>query len=116
MPRLLLTVQGQGRLSEVPASWSAAWFAASYACLLPLGLPTFPVQCRRHGLADGDQRWRSACSACAQVAINWTLCKGAVPIPGAKNAKQAREAAGALGWRLTGDEVRAGAPAGCNAA
>lgn len=40
-----------------------------------------------------------------QVAINWTLCKGAVPIPGAKNAKQAREAAGALGWRLTGDEV-----------
>lgn len=41
-----------------------------------------------------------------QVAINWTLCKGAIPIPGAKNAKQAREAAGALGWRLTEDEVR----------
>ncbi len=29
-----------------------------------------------------------------QVAINWTICKGALPIPGAKNAKQAREAAG----------------------
>ena len=29
-----------------------------------------------------------------QVAINWTICKGAVPIPGAKNARQAKEAAG----------------------
>ncbi|KAK9839785.1 hypothetical protein WJX81_001547 [Elliptochloris bilobata] len=44
---------------------------------------------------------------CAQVAINWTICKGALPIPGAKNAKQAAEAAGALGWRLTADEVAA---------
>ena len=46
----------------------------------------------------------------AQVAINWTLCKGAIPIPGAKNARQARESAGALGWRLTEDEVRAPTP------
>ena len=30
----------------------------------------------------------------AQVAINWTICKGAIPIPGAKNARQAKEAAG----------------------
>ncbi len=29
-----------------------------------------------------------------QVAINWTICKGAVPIPGAKSARQAKEAAG----------------------
>lgn len=28
-----------------------------------------------------------------------------VPIPGAKNADQAKEFAGALGWRLTQDEV-----------
>lgn len=41
----------------------------------------------------------------AQIAINWTLCKGAVPIPGAKNAKQVNESAGAFGWRLTSDEV-----------
>jgi aryl-alcohol dehydrogenase-like predicted oxidoreductase len=41
----------------------------------------------------------------AQVAINWTICKGTVPIPGAKNARQAVENAGALGWRLTGQEV-----------
>ncbi|KAK9904950.1 hypothetical protein WJX75_006301 [Coccomyxa subellipsoidea] len=42
-----------------------------------------------------------------QVAINWTVCKGALPIPGAKNARQVREAAGALGWRLNPDEVAA---------
>jgi aryl-alcohol dehydrogenase-like predicted oxidoreductase len=41
----------------------------------------------------------------AQVALNWLLCKGAVPIPGAKNASQAQENAGALGWRLTDAEV-----------
>ncbi len=43
----------------------------------------------------------------AQVALNWVICKGAVPIPGAKNARQALSNAGALGWRLTDDEVAA---------
>ena len=43
----------------------------------------------------------------AQVALNWVMCKGAVPIPGAKTAKQAKENAGALGWRLSDDEVKA---------
>lgn len=41
----------------------------------------------------------------AQVALNWCLCKGTLPIPGAKNAKQAAQNAGALGWRLTWEEV-----------
>lgn len=41
----------------------------------------------------------------AQVALNWVICKGTLPIPGAKNIKQARENAGALGWRLTEEEV-----------
>ena len=40
-----------------------------------------------------------------QVALNWLLCKGALPIPGAKNAAQARENAGAMGWRLNPAEV-----------
>ena len=43
----------------------------------------------------------------AQVALNWVICKGAVPIPGAKNVRQAQENAGALGWRLTDAEVAA---------
>ncbi len=40
-----------------------------------------------------------------QVALNWIIAKGAVPIPGAKNRAQAEENAGALGWSLDGDEV-----------
>jgi len=41
----------------------------------------------------------------AQVALNWVICKGAVPIPGAKNERQALENAGAMGWQLTDAEV-----------
>jgi aryl-alcohol dehydrogenase-like predicted oxidoreductase len=41
----------------------------------------------------------------AQVSLNWLICKGSVPIPGAKNARQVEENAGALGWRLTRDEM-----------
>jgi diketogulonate reductase-like aldo/keto reductase len=43
----------------------------------------------------------------AQVALNWTICKGTVPIPGVKNAKQAAENLGAMGWRLSREEVLA---------
>jgi aryl-alcohol dehydrogenase-like predicted oxidoreductase len=43
----------------------------------------------------------------SQVALNWLMFKGAVPIPGAKNARQAQENAGAMGWRLTEDEIAA---------
>jgi len=41
----------------------------------------------------------------AQVALNWLICQGVVPIPGAHSAEQARQNAGALGWRLTADEL-----------
>jgi aryl-alcohol dehydrogenase-like predicted oxidoreductase len=40
-----------------------------------------------------------------QVALNWVICKGALPIPGAKDGAQALENAGTLGWRLTDNEV-----------
>lgn len=41
----------------------------------------------------------------AQVALNWLICQGnVIPIPGAKNADQAQQNAGALGWELTPDE------------
>jgi aryl-alcohol dehydrogenase-like predicted oxidoreductase len=43
----------------------------------------------------------------AQVALNWIICKGALPIPGAKTAAQASQNIGALGWKLTGDEIQA---------
>jgi aryl-alcohol dehydrogenase-like predicted oxidoreductase len=43
-----------------------------------------------------------------QVALNWLLSKDEciIPIPGAKNVRQASENAGATGWRLTGEEFK----------
>ncbi|XP_077244604.1 NAD(P)-linked oxidoreductase superfamily protein [Tasmannia lanceolata] len=41
-----------------------------------------------------------------QVVLNWLIAQeNIVPIPGAKNAEQAKEFAGALGWRLTDEEI-----------
>jgi pyridoxine 4-dehydrogenase len=42
---------------------------------------------------------------CAQIAINWVVCKGAIPIVGAKDAQQANENFGAVGWSLSDEEV-----------
>lgn len=42
----------------------------------------------------------------AQVALNWLIAQGdVIPIPGAKTALQAKENAGALGWRLSDEEI-----------
>jgi len=41
----------------------------------------------------------------SQVALNWVMSKGAVPIPGAKNRRQAEENAGALGWAIDDGDV-----------
>ena len=41
------------------------------------------------------------------VALNWIMRKGAIPIPGAKNREQAEQNAGALGWELSNEDVRA---------
>ena len=41
----------------------------------------------------------------AQVALRWLIQKGAVPIPGAKNADQANQNAGALGWELSATDM-----------
>ena len=41
----------------------------------------------------------------SQVALNWCICKGSIPIPGAKNAEQAKENIGALGWLLDSGEI-----------
>jgi pyridoxine 4-dehydrogenase len=43
---------------------------------------------------------------CLQVAINWCICKGTIPIPGAKTLGQASENLGALGWKLSEGEVQ----------
>ncbi len=40
-----------------------------------------------------------------QVALNWVIAKGAIPIPGVKNKRQAEDVIAALEWRLTGEET-----------
>ncbi|MCI0610881.1 MAG: aldo/keto reductase [Anaerolineae bacterium] len=71
--------------------------AASYSGILPKLVPLLKVMTE----IGQDHGGKSN----AQVALNWTICKGALPIPGAKNAEQAQQNAGALGWRLTDEEV-----------
>lgn len=39
------------------------------------------------------------------VGLNWIVCKGAIPLAGARNAKQAEQNSRALGWRLTQEEM-----------
>ena len=41
----------------------------------------------------------------AQVALNWLIAQGVIPIPGAKTAQQAIQNAGALGWSLSEEDV-----------
>mmetsp|Transcript_9811 Transcript_9811/g.16176 ORF Transcript_9811/g.16176 Transcript_9811/m.16176 type:complete len:438 (+) Transcript_9811:28-1341(+) len=40
-----------------------------------------------------------------QIALNWIMCKGAVPIAGVRTAAQLRDNLGARGWRLAAEEV-----------
>lgn len=50
----------------------------------------------------GDEHQRTP----AQVALNWLIAQGnVIPIPGAKNANQAKQNVGALGWSLNDEEI-----------
>lgn len=71
--------------------------ARSYAALLPKIQPLLKLMTE----IGQDHGGKSN----TQVALNWVICKGALPIPGAKTVEQAQENAGALGWRLTDEEV-----------
>merc|ERR1711988_46969 len=43
----------------------------------------------------------------SQVAINWCLAKGTVPIPGARNLAQAQDNLRALSWKLDATDLAA---------
>jgi aryl-alcohol dehydrogenase-like predicted oxidoreductase len=58
------------------------------------------AELRRIGDAAGGR-------TASQVALNWLIAKGAVPIPGAKNRAQATENAGAIGWQMAADDLAA---------
>jgi len=40
-----------------------------------------------------------------QVAINYLMCKGAIPVPGCTNVAHAEELLGSMGWRLETDDI-----------
>ena len=42
----------------------------------------------------------------SQVALNWAIAKGTIPIPGARNIRQAKQNLAALEWSLTTEEER----------
>lgn len=60
-----------------------------------------PIVAELRRIGDAHDRTPS------QVALRWIIDKGAVPIPGAKNARQATDNAGALGWQLDPTELAA---------
>jgi aryl-alcohol dehydrogenase-like predicted oxidoreductase len=72
---------------------------AAYLTLMPK-IPPLLQTLTAIGQAHGGR-------TCAQVALNWLICKGALPIPGAKSAAQAAENMGASGWQLSADDIAA---------
>ncbi len=78
-----------------PAGMRALLFGKRFLA----GVPPVVEALRRIGEKHGK--------SVSQVAVNWIICKGALPIPGAKDPQQARENAGAMGWRLLPEEVAA---------
>ena len=41
----------------------------------------------------------------SQVAINWAMCKGGIPIPGVRSVQMAEENLGAIGWSLSSGAI-----------
>ena len=41
----------------------------------------------------------------SQVAINWCIAKGTVPIPGARNLKQLKDNLGAQAWKMDAEDL-----------
>jgi pyridoxine 4-dehydrogenase len=42
----------------------------------------------------------------SQVALNYIICKGAIPIPGCRTTSQLQDNMGSMGWRLTPTEIK----------
>ena len=86
-------VAGQGISVSGQRRFSRSFRASQRRKIEPL-LQTMEEIAKAHGKTMG------------QVALNWLLLKDEliIPIPGAKNVRQATENAGAIGWRLTREE------------
>jgi aryl-alcohol dehydrogenase-like predicted oxidoreductase len=90
---------GQGRLTGKYSAAEPPPGRRNFGAHPMEAVDTVVAELRRVGEAHGRTP--------SQVALRWLIDKGTVPIPGAKNAKQATDNAGALGWTLSDDEVAA---------
>jgi aryl-alcohol dehydrogenase-like predicted oxidoreductase len=89
---------GQGRLTGKYSTANPPPSGRTFSAHPMALVDTVVAELRRVGEAHGSR-------TPSQVALAWLVAKGAVPIPGAKNRAQAEENAGALGWRMTDDEL-----------
>ncbi len=89
---------GQGRLTGKYSAASPPPGRRNFSNHEPAAIERIVGELRSIGDAHGGK-------TPAQVALNWLMVKGAVPIPGAKNRVQAEQNAGALGWRLGDEDV-----------
>ncbi|XVF58473.1 hypothetical protein PTKIN_Ptkin07bG0069300 [Pterospermum kingtungense] len=80
-----------------PPTWPRAWiYTPEFLTKLQ------PLLSRIRGIGENYGKTPT------QVVLNWLIAQeNVVPIPGAKNAEQAEEFVGALGWRLSNEEVDA---------
>ena len=90
----LLTGKYSGSDAVKPAGIRSSVFTASRT----QGLDSLLGLMREIGAAEGGK-------TPAQTAIAWCVAKGTLPIPGVKNARQAEEVVGALGWKMSAQAV-----------
>ena len=87
--------------------------AGKYNLKDPESMPKFPKSITMKKYLEGAapllDELRSIAAerekSCAQVSINWIMKKGAIPIPGCRNAGHAKDNFGALDFSLTDEEV-----------
>jgi aryl-alcohol dehydrogenase-like predicted oxidoreductase len=91
---------GQGRLTGKYSAGNPPPGKRNFSDYPMAEIEPLLAELRRIGARYGDK-------TPSQVALNWVICKGAVPIPGAKNQQQAEQNAGALGWRLSPEDMQA---------
>ncbi len=95
-PLALGLLPGKHTSANPPSGWRGMAFRRLY----PPGIEPLAALLTRIGEQHGGK-------TVTQVALNWVICKGALPIPGATRVDHVRENAGALGWRLTDEEIAA---------
>ncbi len=91
---------GQGRLTGKYSASNPPPSSRNFSAHPMEQVDAVVAELRRVGDANGGK-------TPSQVALNWIIAKGAVPIPGAKNKEQAEQNAGALGWLMNDDDVAA---------